>query len=101
MKAKQETIENIAKLTRTYLEKMGLQDTLEQVREREKAGTLTDATRWALWHAVTDEIRFTDDHSRFNGRKRVLHHDFNFPLYPDGTNDTTMTTALRAAYKNL
>lgn len=66
-----------------------------------KSRTLSD-----LWHEVTFQRRNDDKHPVFDpthpqhgqfGRKRVLAHDFDYPLYPDDTNDATLMTALKAA----
>lgn len=53
---------------------------------------------WQIWFAVCDDHRHDDAHPRFTqlGQKRVLPFDFDFPLYPDDTNDKTLTTALKA-----
>ena len=59
-----------------------------------------------LWTEVCFQRRNDDRHPVFDvthpqnaqyGRKRVLEHDFDYPLYPDDTNDATLTTALKAA----
>lgn len=59
-----------------------------------------------LWFEVCFQRRNSDTHPVFDpthpqyaeyGRKRILEHDFDYPLYPDDTNGATLTTALRAA----
>jgi hypothetical protein len=53
---------------------------------------------WRYWHWIHEEIAYADDHPRFEKRVRLLSYDHSHTLYPDNTNDKTMTTALRAAY---
>ena len=59
-----------------------------------------------LWADVWFQRRNDDRHPVFDpnhpqypefGRRRVLEYDFDYPIYPDGTNDATLTTALKAA----
>ena len=61
--------------------------------------SLRDRELWDLWYGIHQDTSYPDDHPRFAKRKRLFDYDHSFPLYPDGTNDTTMTTALRAAFK--
>jgi len=75
--------------------------TLKHLRERNpnrcyvlSVGDLRD-----LWHFIYAETTYDISHPRFNGRERAFTYDPTFPLYPDGTNDTTMLTALKAAYQ--
>ena len=56
---------------------------------------------WQLWHWVHQESAYTDDHPRFNSHPRQFPHEFGFPLYPDNTNDATLSTGLRAVAKDL
>lgn len=57
----------------------------------------TDAHLWQLWQWVHAETNYDDSHPRFRSHARQFHYDPSFPLYPDGTNDASMTTALRWA----
>lgn len=59
-----------------------------------------------LWNEVWFQRRNPDTHPVFDpdhpqyaefGRRRVLEHDFDYPIYPDDTNDATLSTALKAA----
>jgi hypothetical protein len=68
--------------------------------------TRRNRTLHDLWFEVCFQRRNDDRHPIFDpthpqyaefGRKRVLTHDFDYPLYPDDTNDDTLTTALKAA----
>ena len=54
---------------------------------------------WNLWHFIHNEIAYDSTHPRFNGRARLFPYDHAFELYPCGTNDDTMTTALVKAFK--
>jgi hypothetical protein len=98
MKTTLETRTQITELIRTYLSAR-----FPAVLEAIKAdpAKVSSAELWTIWHHITDEIRFDDSHGRFANRKRVFPHNFDFPLYPDGTNDDTCETALRWAIKQL
>lgn len=98
MKASPATVKMIADNMRVYLAAR-----FPLVLDAIKAdiSKVSTAEMWTVWHHVTDEIRFDDSHPRFHGRARVLPYNFDFPLYPDNTNDATLETALRAALKQL
>ena len=98
MKLTLQSREMIANKLRAYLAAR-FPAVLETIRQApDKVST---AELWTLWFHVCDETRFPDDHGRFKDRARVLPHDFNFPLYPDGTNDATLETGLKAVLKML
>lgn len=58
-----------------------------------------DRHLWNLWNFIHAEHAYDDNHPRFRNRTRLFPYDHSFELYPEGTNDNTMTTALRAAFK--
>lgn len=61
----------------------------------------TDTDLWRMWHWIHEEIAYDNSHPRFDDHKRIFEYDPNHSLYPCDTNDKTMTTALRKAYKLL
>jgi hypothetical protein len=71
---------------------------LEALRRRLEDPAKRVQALWEIWFAVCDDHRHDDAHPRFTqlGQERVLPFDFDFPLYPDDTNDKTLTTALKA-----
>lgn len=87
MKVPKETIEKIAGYMRVI------------AAGRDMPPNMPDAGLWNLWHAIVNEHRADDTHPRFKHRDRRFPLDRDFELYPHNTNDDTMTTALRAAYK--
>jgi hypothetical protein len=55
----------------------------------------------SIWGFICSERRYDDTHPRFQGRERILPHDPDHDLYPCGTNDDTLQTALAWAMKEL
>lgn len=56
-----------------------------------------------IWFKVYVCIKYDSENAnviKLNG-KRILPYDPNFELYPDNTNDTTLSTALKIIHKNL
>ncbi len=96
MKVKPSTLAHMAELQRTYLAAR-FPDVLANIRSDPSA--ISTANLWTIWHHVTDESRTPDGETRFKDRARVLPFNWEFELYPDGTNDTTLETALKAAIK--
>ena len=102
MKVSNDTLERMASDVRTYLAAR-FPVVLASIR---LSGTASDSELWTLWHHVCDERRTPDSDRfgpspRFANRQRVLPFDWGFELYPDGTNDATLTTALRKLPKML
>ena len=102
MKVSNETLARMASDVRTYLAAR-FPTVLASIR---LTGTASDSELWTVWNHVCDEHRTPDSDRfgpspRFADRKRVLPFDERFELYPDGTNDATMTTALRKLPKML
>ena len=56
---------------------------------------------WQVYHYIHDEIAYDDSHPRFKGRTRQFKYNDKFELYPDGTNDSTLQTALNKIVKEL
>jgi hypothetical protein len=96
MKASPATVKMIADNMRAYL---GARFPLALEQVKANPSKVSDCDLFSLWAQVGNEIRFDDTHPRFDGRARVFPHNFDFPIYPDDTNDTTLKTALRAALK--
>ena len=49
---------------------------------------------WQVWNFIFAEIAYDDSHPRFKGRDRQFKYNSEFELYPCGTNDKTLETAL-------
>lgn len=98
MKVKPETLKMMAENIRTYLSAR-FPAVLEDIKK--DPSKVSTAEMWTIWHHITDEIRFSDDHPRFQNRKRIFNFNFDFPLYPDDTNDATLETALKKVMKML
>ena len=91
MKASKETVIKISEQILHVLNHFGL--------DIELLNNSSATSMWRMWHWIHEEISYSEDHPRFEGRERIFEHDFNHELYPDDTNDKTMTTALRDAFK--
>lgn len=61
----------------------------------------TDTHLWQLWHWIHAETSYDDSHPRFRSHARQFTYEPGFQLYPDGTNDASMTTALRWAISQI
>lgn len=63
----------------------------------------TNSDLMHVWFRAATSVSFDDTNPNVlrdaNG-KRLFEYDFNYPLYPCDTNDTTMVTAIRKAVKN-
>lgn len=56
---------------------------------------------WQVWNYIFAEINYDDSHPRFKGRKRQFKYNPSFELYPCGTNDKTLETALKKVVREL
>lgn len=56
---------------------------------------------WDVWKYIHAEIAYDDTHPRFKGRTRQFKYNSEFELYPCGTNDATLTTALNKIVREL
>ena len=68
-----------------------------------KLGTVS-ALAWNVWNRVTDDRRQDDTHPRFTSRgdARLLPYvGIGFELYPCGSNDQTLGTAIIKAMKQI
>ena len=58
---------------------------------------------FSIYSYVTHDLMFDDNHPAYtrNLRKRVIPHDPNFVLYPDGCNDDHLATVLKHIFSNV
>lgn len=89
MKATPDTVSRIASDFRAIADRFGFQPTPNP----------NSSTLWALYHRAMLDRRNDDNHPTIRRDGRVLPFDWHTPLYPDGTDDNTLRTALRAAYR--
>ena len=97
MKASPDTVTQIAKDMATALATIGL----DYECLVGQTGHRLDSNLWDLWHWIHAHKSYTSDHPLFAQRGRAFELDTTHELYPDDTDDNSMSTALRAAYGTL
>ncbi len=96
MKASKETVNRLARDFKAMME------SFDTARWAYINGLSEVARLWQIYDYIHLNRLYPDNHPCWaNGLwgKRVLPHRPGFETYPDDTNDDTLTTALRAAYK--
>lgn len=73
---------------------------------RQNLGTPKSPTSllWKLFHAVTEDFQYHDDHPLYRQRSRILPHQDDHwlnKMYASGLNDTHIETALKRIGKEL
>lgn len=65
---------------------------------------LTTGDLQYLWYKTWTNIAYPDDNPnvmKLQNGKRLLPHDADFPLYPCGSSDTHVLTAMKAIARNI
>lgn len=91
MKVSKEKVQEIAEKMRVVMDHFKW--------SKEKLSPPTNILLWQFWNYIFQETAYDDSHPKFKGRKRLFNYDPNYSLYPEETNDDTMFTALKAAWK--
>ena len=97
MKVTFKTLQAMRRDIRTIAEYYNFNDTIAAFKKDESA------TAFSLWHHVVMNRAYTSDNPnvKFIGNGRLLRYDENFHLYPEGTNDNTLKTALLKVCREL
>ncbi len=96
MKASKETVNRLA------LDFKAIMESFDTARQAYIDGLSEVARSWQIYDYICLNRLYDDKHpcwAKGLWGKRILPHDPSFQTYPDDTNDNTLTTALRAAYK--
>lgn len=98
MKVSKETFEQIKSDFQTLFEDMDMPDraTFWELAERNKTSLV-----WQFWNKIKDDKTAEMLPESEPGKARVFMPDPDFELYPDGTNDDTLETALIRAANNI